>query len=81
LSVKDAQVEMIESQIRLAEAEGDRGAVIARLRELVATIMEQQELIQKRIDAGIEPTSALNEVAARLGDALARLAKAETANQ
>ena len=64
---------------RLAEAEENHSEELALLRELVATITEEVSLTQKRIDAGIEPTSALNDVESRLAEAKARLAKAEEA--
>jgi hypothetical protein len=80
LIIKTAQAEVIEAHIRLAEAECDRAAVVTRLRELVANIKEEQELVQKRIDAGVDAITAASAVAARLAEAQARLAKAEAAS-
>jgi hypothetical protein len=45
----------------------------------VAVVTEERGLTQERIDAQVEPASALNDVDARLADAKARLAKAEAA--
>jgi hypothetical protein len=70
-----AEIDLIEARIRLAEAEGDRAAVVARLEELVTLRQEERYLTGLLVEAGREPADALNRADARLADAKARLAR------
>jgi hypothetical protein len=53
-------------------------AMLALLKELVTQRQEQRELVEIKVEAGRAGVDALNEVDARLNDAKARLAEAQS---
>jgi outer membrane protein TolC len=79
LAVIAAEVELIEAQIRLAEAAGPSATVVAGLKKLVSTRTQERQLTEKQVQAGVQRSDALNQADARLANAKARLAKAEAA--
>ena len=70
-----AEASLTEARIRLARAQGDRGAVIGLHEVLVALRREERNLIAERVKAGVAAENELNQADARLADARARLAK------
>jgi serine/threonine protein kinase len=78
VEVVDAEIDLTEARIRLAQVEGNKAAMLALLKELVTQRQEQRELVEIKVEAGRAGVDALNEVDARLNDAKARLAEAQS---
>jgi hypothetical protein len=72
-----AEIELTEARVRLAEAEGDRAAVVERLQELVTLRQSEKKLVVLLVEAGRQAVSALTEADARIADAEARLVEAK----
>jgi hypothetical protein len=72
----EAEVERVEAQISLAEAEHVRDERLRLLEELVKHRQAERSLIEKQIAAKASPTSALNDIDAKIADVKARLARA-----
>jgi uncharacterized protein (TIGR03067 family) len=75
-----ADVEVTEARAQLAEAEGVAAVVKARLQDLITYREEERKLVAATVEAGREPPSALDAVDAKLAEAKARLAKAQSAD-
>ncbi|MFO0807642.1 MAG: protein kinase [Gemmataceae bacterium] len=73
------EVELAEAHVRLAEAERDAAAIVARLHELVTLHEEERVLTAKQVEAGVARQEVLDQVDAHLVDAKARLAKVRPA--
>jgi hypothetical protein len=78
MEVVDAEIDLTEARIRLAEAEGNKGGVRALLEELVTLRQEKRRLTAAMLEAGRILPDVLNEVDARLTEARARLAQARS---
>ncbi|MBP3959613.1 SUMF1/EgtB/PvdO family nonheme iron enzyme [Gemmata sp. G18] len=79
LDVLVAEAEWTEARIKLAEAEGDKPAVIERLEELVKQRSEERELVALRVEVGVDRQELLDHADARLAEAKARLVRAKPA--
>ena len=80
MEVLAAEVEHTEARIRLAEAEQQKSAGRALLKELVAQRQEERDLISRMVERGVATQDELNQADARLADASARLAQANSNN-
>jgi hypothetical protein len=78
VEVVDAEIDLSEARIRLAQAEGNKAGVRSLLEELVSHRQEQRRLTVARVEAGRLVPDALNEVDARLNEAKARLDEARS---
>jgi hypothetical protein len=78
MEVVEAEIDLTEARIRLAEAEGKKARVCALLEELVTHRQEQRRLTQAKLEAGRTVPEVLNDVDARLNEAKARLAQARS---
>jgi outer membrane protein TolC len=74
-----AKIELIEARVRLAEAEGDRAAVVPLREDLVARREEERQFIATLVEVGRAPPDDLDRAVARVADAKARLASARSA--
>ncbi len=74
-----AEAEWTEARIKLAEAEGDKPAVIERLEELVKQRSEERELVAFRVELGADRRELLDHADARLAEAKSRLARVKPA--
>jgi outer membrane protein TolC len=72
----DAEIDLTEARIRLAEAEGDQAGIVARLQQLVDQRREARDLTAQLVEVGRVLHDALDQADARLADAKARLARA-----
>ena len=79
LDVLVAEAEWTEARIKLAEAEGDKSAVIERLEELVKQRSEERELVAFRVELGADRQELLDHADARLAEAKARLVRVKPA--
>jgi hypothetical protein len=70
--VVEAEIDLTEARIRLAEAEGNPARVRALLEELVAQRQEQRQLTAVKVEVGFILDDVLKEVDARLAEAKAR---------
>jgi hypothetical protein len=70
--VVEAEIDLTEARIRLAEAEGNQARVRALLEELVAQRQEQRQLTAVKVEVGFILDDVLKEVDARLAEAKAR---------
>jgi hypothetical protein len=78
MEVLDAEIDLIEARIRLAEAERNKGSVCALLEELMSQRQEQRRLTEALVKAHAAPADDLKQADARLADARARLAQARS---
>jgi hypothetical protein len=78
MEVLDAEIDLTEARIRLAEAEHNQAGVCALLEELVNQRQEERRLTKAQLEAGRVVADVLNQVDARLADAKARLAQARS---
>jgi serine/threonine protein kinase len=78
MEVLDAEIDLTEARIRLAEAERDKARVCTLLEELVTRRQEERGLTESYVEAGRAVADVLNQVDARLADARARLAQARS---
>jgi hypothetical protein len=78
MEVVEAEIDLTEARIRLAEAEGNQARVRAHLEELVTQRQEQRRLTELTVQAGAILADVLKEVDARLTEAKARLAQAQS---
>jgi outer membrane protein TolC len=78
MEVVDAEIDLTEARIRLAEAERNNAGVCALLEELVTQRQEQRRLTEAQVEAGIVVADVLDQADARLADAKARLAQARS---
>jgi uncharacterized protein (TIGR03067 family) len=74
-----ARIELSEARARLAEAEGDRAAMLERLKELVTFRDEERRLISVLVEAGRAARGELDQADARVAEAKTRLAQAQSA--
>src|SRR5262249_40648688 len=65
VEVVDAEIDLTEARIRLAEVEANKAAVCALLEELVKERQEQRQLTEAKLKAGRIEAEVLNEVDAR----------------
>ncbi len=79
LDVLVAEAEWTEARIKLAEAEGDKSAVIERLEELVKQRSGERELVALRVEVGTDRPELLDHADARLAEAKSRLARVKPA--
>lgn len=75
IDVLNAEAELTDSRIALAEAEGDTKAVVARLEELVRQRQAERDLIAVRVNGGADRPDVLDRADTRLANAKVRLAK------
>src|SRR5262249_58816725 len=73
VEVVDAEIDLTEARIRLAQAEGNKAGVRALLQELVTHRQEQRRLTVAKVEAGAILAAVLDEGGARPTDAKARL--------
>jgi hypothetical protein len=78
MEVLDAEMDLTEARIRLAEAERNKARVCALLEELVTQRQEERRLTEAYVKAGRAVADVLNQADARLADARARLAQARS---
>jgi hypothetical protein len=78
MEVVDAEIDLTEARIRLAQAEGNQAGVRAHLEELVTQRQEQRRLTEVKVEAGFILDDVLKEVEARLNEAKGRLAQARS---
>ncbi|HTK77522.1 MAG TPA: family 16 glycoside hydrolase, partial [Gemmataceae bacterium] len=78
LDMQAAEVELTTARLRLAEAEQDRAAIVARLEELVAHRKEERRIIAVKADVGAATPDALDKADGRLAEAQAQVAKARS---
>jgi serine/threonine protein kinase len=78
MDVLDAEINLTEARIRLAEAEHNKAGVRALLEGLVTIRQEERPLTKTYVEAGRAVADVLNQVDARLADARARLAQARS---
>jgi hypothetical protein len=76
MDVLEAEIDLTEARIRVAEAEHDKTGTCARLEELVTQRQEERRLTEIHVEAGHAAPDVLNQADARLADARARLAQA-----
>ncbi|HEX4592364.1 MAG TPA: protein kinase [Gemmataceae bacterium] len=74
-----AQIELTEARARLAEAEGDRATMLARLKELVAFREEERRFVSILVEVGRAAHGELDQADARVAEAKTRLAQAQSA--
>ncbi len=79
IDLLNAEAELTDSRVALAEAEGDAATAVARLEELVKQRQEERELIALRVNSGLERSEVLNQADTRVANAKVRLAKAKPA--
>jgi serine/threonine protein kinase len=75
MEVLDAEIDLIEARIRLAEAERNKEGVCSLLEELVTHRLEQRRLTAAMVKARAAAAEDLRQADARLADAKARLAQ------
>jgi hypothetical protein len=73
-----AEMEVIEARVQMAEAERDSAAVVARLQDLVKYREDERKWVAEFVRAGREPQASLDAADAKLAEAKARLAKAQS---
>jgi hypothetical protein len=73
-----AEVELTTARLRLAEAERDQKAILARLDDLVTHRQEERRIIAVQVEVGYAAPDALDKADGHLADAKARLAKARS---
>jgi uncharacterized protein (TIGR03067 family) len=73
-----AEIELIEARVRLAEAEGDKAAVVPLLQDLVARREDERQFVAALVEVGRAPHGDLDQADARVADAKARLARARS---
>jgi hypothetical protein len=78
LDLLDAEIDLTEARIRLAEAERNEAGARALLEQLVTQWQEQRQLTEFSVQVGHSAPDVLNQVDARLADARARLAQARS---
>jgi Tol biopolymer transport system component len=78
LEVLAAEIDHLEARIRLAEAERQNAAVLALLKDLVAERQEVRRLLAQMVKKGVATPDELNHADARLAEASARLAQANS---
>jgi serine/threonine protein kinase len=78
VEVVEAEIDLSEARIRLAEAEGNQALVCALLEELVKHRQEQRRMTEIMLEVGRTGPDVLNEVDARLKEAKARLEQARS---
>jgi uncharacterized protein (TIGR03067 family) len=74
-----ARIELSEARARLAEAEGDRTAMLERLKELVTYREEERRLVSILVEAGRAARGELDQADASVAEAKTRLAQAQSA--
>jgi hypothetical protein len=78
VEVVEAEIDLTEARIRLAQAEGNKAQVRAGLEGLVTLRREQRQLTELTVEAGRALPGVLKEVDARLTEAKARLDQARS---
>jgi hypothetical protein len=73
----NAEIDLTEARIRLAQSEGNKARLRTLLEELVTHRQEQRRLTVAMAEAGVIVADALKEVDARLSEAKARLHEAQ----
>jgi hypothetical protein len=73
-----AEMDVIEARVQLAEAERDAAAVVAQLQDLVKYREDERKWVAEIVRAGREPQASLDAADAKLAEAKARLAKAQS---
>ncbi len=71
-----AEYELADARTQLAEAEGDRATMVARLEDLVRFARAYRDGIEPRITLGADPPDVLTRADVKLAAARARLARA-----
>jgi hypothetical protein len=75
LKLCQAEAELIEARILLAQAARPPEDISNLLRELLAQLQEERAYVEKRIAAGIVVANELNDVDARIAAVKVRLSK------
>jgi hypothetical protein len=78
LDMLAVEVELTNARLRLAEADHDTRAIVARLEELVAHRKEERRIVAVRVEVGASEPDALDRADGRLAEAQAQLAKARS---
>jgi serine/threonine protein kinase len=78
LEVAEAEIDLTEARLRLAEMEGNRAELHALLQQLVTQRQEQRRLTELQVKAGRSLPDVLSEVDARLNETKARLEQARS---
>jgi uncharacterized protein (TIGR03067 family) len=75
IELMQAEADLADARIKLAEAERDQKAVATLLQDLVKYRQEERDLIESLVTGGFDKPEKLADADARLADAKARLAK------
>jgi outer membrane protein TolC len=78
VEVVEAEIDLSEARIRLAQAEGNQARLCALLEELVSLRQEQRRQTVAKVETGAILAEVLNQVDARLNEAKARLDEARS---
>jgi len=80
LDMQSVEVELTMARLRLAEAERDQTAIVARLEDLVVQRTEERRIIAVRVEVGAAEADAVDRADGRLAEARAQLAKVRSAS-